>query len=69
MVMTPWTIFLIGSILLTLVIVGWDLLPRRKHNLDFDVQAVAQDARLLKFLIWLALLSVLAYIAFAFGKR
>jgi len=67
--MTPWMIFLIGSALLTLVIWGGFLLPRHKHTLDVDAQSAAQDARLLVFLIWLASLSVLAYIAFAFGKR
>ena len=67
--MNPWIIFLTGSVLLTLVITGGTLLTRRKHILDLGVQEAARDARLLTFLMWLASLSVLAYIAFAFGKR
>ena len=67
--MTPWMIFLIGSLLLTLVILGGFLLPRRKHTLDIGARSAARDARLLVFLMWLASLSILAYIAFTFGKR
>ena len=67
--MTPWMIFLIGSVLLTLVILGGLLLPRGKNLLDIGIRSAAQDTRLLVFLIWLASLSILAYIAFTFGKR
>jgi len=67
--MTPWMIFLIGSVLLTLVILVGVLLPRGKNILDIGEGSTIQDARLLIFLIWLASLSILAYIAFTFGKR
>lgn len=67
--MSPWIIFLAGSVLLTIVIAGGVLLPRRKHYSDLGVRAAVQDVFLLIFLVWLASLSVLAYIAFAFGKR
>jgi len=67
--MTPWMIFLIGSVLLTLVILGGLLLPRGKNILDIGIRSAAQDIRLLVFLVWLASLSILAYIAFTFGKR
>lgn len=66
--MNPWMIFLIGSVLLTLALTGGTILHRRKHALDLGDQASAHDARLLIFLVWLASLSILAYIAFAFGK-
>lgn len=67
--MNPWMIFLIGSVLLTLVILGGFFLPRGKNVLDIGIRSAAQDIRLLVFLIWLASLSILAYIAFTFGKR
>ena len=67
--MTPWMIFVTGSTLLTLVIVGGFLLFRRKNLLNLSVQNAAQDARFLVLSLWLASLSVLAYIAFTFGKR
>ena len=67
--MNSWMIFLIGSVLLTLALAGGTILHRRKHALDFSDQASVHDARLLIFLVWLASLSILAYIAFAFGKQ
>ena len=42
---------------------------RRKNLLNLSVQNAAQDARFLVLSLWLASLSVLAYIAFTFGKR
>ena len=67
--MTPWIIFFTGSLLLTIVIAVGTLLYQRKHVSDNREQTAVQDVRLLIFLAWLASLSVLAYIAFAFGKR
>lgn len=67
--MTPWLTFLIGSLLLTLVIVGGLLLPRRKHAPVPKTQKLAGDTSILYLLLWLASLSMVAYIAFAFGKR
>lgn len=70
--MTSWMIFIIGSLILTLLLAGdalWLKHKHRKHALNADVQALSQDIRLLIFLIWLALLSILAYVAFAFGQR
>ena len=67
--MASWKIFIIGSVLLTLVLVGGPLLSRRKHLSDSEGQKATQDARLLILSIWAASLSILAYIAFVFGKR
>ncbi len=67
--MTPWLTFLIGSLLLTLVIVGGLLLPRRKRPPAAKTQKLARDTSVLYLLLWLASLSMMAYIAFAFGKR
>lgn len=67
--MTPWIIFFTGSLLLTLLIAVGTLLYQRKHVSDNREQTAAQDVLLLIVLAWLASLSVLAYIAFAFGKR
>jgi hypothetical protein len=67
--MAPWQIFVIGSLLLTLVLIGGPLLTRRQHPLDFEGQKARQGARLLVLSLWLASLSMMAYIAFVFGKR
>ena len=67
--MAPWKIFVIGSLLLTLVLIGGPLLSRREHPLDSEGQKATQGARLLVLSIWVASLSILAYIAFVFGKR
>lgn len=67
--MTRWMIFLIGSFFLTLLLAGDAIWLHHKHSLDAHVQALSQDTLLLLFLVWLAALSVLAYVAFAFGKR
>jgi hypothetical protein len=61
--------FLAGSMLLTIMFAVGLLLYHRKQDLNMGVRAVAQDVLLLIFLVWLASLSILAYIAFAFGKR
>jgi hypothetical protein len=67
--MVPWKIFVIGSLLLTLVSIGGFLLLRPKHRLDSEVRKATQDTRLLVLSLWAASLSILAYIAFVFGKR
>ena len=67
--MTPWKIFLIGSIFLTFMSVGGVLLSRRRHQFDSEGQDIAPGGRLLMVSLWLASVSTLAYIAFAFGKR
>ena len=59
--MSHWLILVAISLLLTLVIVGGFLLRRLKNP--------AEDSRILYLLMWLASLSILAYIAFAFGNR
>lgn len=64
--MTPWMIFIVGSVVLTVLFGGGLLLHRRKHTTDVEAQ---RGARLLLLLIWLASLSILGYIAFVFGKR
>jgi hypothetical protein len=69
MAMAPWTIFRIAGLLLTLLIIGGLLLPRHKRLRVFGAQKLAGDACLLYLLLWLASLSILAYIIFAFGKR
>jgi hypothetical protein len=61
--------FVIGSLLLTLVGFGGILLSRSKRPLGAEAQRAKQDARLLVLSLWLASLSMLAYIAFVFGKR
>ena len=67
--MAPWQIFIIGNLLLTLVIIGGFLLSRNKYPLDSEGRKATQGARLLILSLWLASLSIMAYIAFAFGKR
>jgi len=67
--MTTWQTFFIGSFLLTLVAAGGLLLHRRKHPSVLDVKRPAEDVRILYILLWLASLSILAYIVFVFGKR
>lgn len=67
--MTPWMIFIVGSLLLILVIVGGLLLNRRKHPPVPVAKLPTEDARILYLLLGLASLSIMAYIAFAFGKR
>lgn len=67
--MPPWKIFVIGSLLLTLALVGGPLLTRRQRSLDFEGPKATQGARLLVLSLWLASLSIMAYIAFVFGKR
>jgi hypothetical protein len=67
--MTPWLTFFVGSVVLTLVAVGGLLLHRRSHPPASGMQKPAQDASILYLLLWLASLSILAYISFTFGKR
>ena len=67
--MKPWLIFLIGSLILTLLATGGFLLFRRKHPTAVESQRPVGDARILNVLLWFASLSMLAFIVFAFGKR
>ena len=67
--MVSWKVFVIGSLLLTLVVLGGILLSRYKRPLDPEGQKVKQGARLLVLSLWVASLSILAYIAFVFGRR
>jgi lysylphosphatidylglycerol synthetase-like protein (DUF2156 family) len=67
--MNSWLIFMIGIIVvLALTIIGV-LLYRRKHPLDAELRKTLSEARLLLSLLYLAVLCILVYIAFAFGKR
>jgi hypothetical protein len=68
-VMTPWLTFLIGSVVLTLVAIGGLLLHRRGHPPESGTEKPTQDTNILYALLWLASLSILAYISFTFGKR
>jgi hypothetical protein len=67
--MAPWVIFFIAGWLLILVFIGGLLLARHKRSPVFRAQKLAGDTWLLYLLLWLASLSIVAYIAFAFGKR
>ena len=67
--MVSWKAFIVGSVLLTLMIGGGILLSRSKRPKDAEAQEARQDARFLVLSLWLALLSIMAYIAFVFGKR
>lgn len=67
--MTPWLTFFIGSLMLTLVMIGGLLLPRHKHPSVDRIKKVTEDDRILYLLLWLASLSIMAYIAFTFGRR
>jgi len=67
--MSHWMFFLIGSLLLTLVLAGGFLLSSRKDRVNGESQKTTQGARLLILSLWLASLSMMAYIAFVFGKR
>lgn len=64
-----WIIFIVGSILLVLVAAGGLLLYHRKHPSASGTEKPAEDAKILYVLLGLASLSILAYIAFVFGKR
>ena len=67
--MNPLMIFFTGSLLLTLLFGGGIIVSRRKHQSDSNIRAAAQEANVLVLTIWLALMSMLAYIAFVFGKQ
>lgn len=67
--MTPGIIFSLAGLLLVFVIISGTLLLRHKHRPDFRIQNFTEDTRILYLLLWLASLSILAYIVFAFGKR
>ena len=62
-------IFVFGSFLLALVAIGGYLLNRYRHLGTRGAKKPAEDARILYLLLGLASLSILAYIAFTFGKR
>ncbi len=67
--MRPWMIFIVGILLLALVVFGGFLLNRYKHPSASGGKKPGEDARILYLLLGLASLSILAYIAFTFGKR
>ena len=67
--MAPWVIFFIAVLALTMVVIGGFLLPRHKPPPVLRAQKLAKDTWLLYLLLWLASLSILAYVVFAFGKR
>ena len=68
--MAPWIKFLVGSLVLTLVIVGGLLLLlHHRRSPAVENQQPAQDARILYLLLGLAWMSILGYIAFAFWKH
>jgi hypothetical protein len=63
-------IFIVGGLLLALVVfyAGF-LFNRRKYPGARGIKKSAEEARILYLLLGLASLSILAYIAFTFGKR
>lgn len=67
--MTTWMIFIVGSLLLILVIVGRLFLNRNKQSTALESKKPVEDARILYLLLWMATFSILAYIVFVFGKR
>jgi len=67
--MRPWMIFIVGGLLLALLVYGGFLLNRRKSPGARGPKKPAEDAHILYLLLGLASLSILAYIAFTFGKR
>lgn len=67
--MRPWMIFILGGFLLTLAALGGYTLSHRKHFPGDELKSRPEDTKLLYLLLWLSSLSILAYIAFVFGKR
>lgn len=67
--MLHWLNFVAFGLIMTLVMVGGFLLRRRKNPVISSTNNQDDDARILYLLLWLASLSILAYIAFVFGKR
>ena len=67
--MRPWTIFIVEFLLLALVVLGSFLLNRYRNPDAREAKKLTEDARLLYLLLGLASMSILAYIAFTFGKR
>ena len=66
--MKTWLTILIGGLLFALLAAGGLLLHRRKPPVESQTQQPSQDARILYLLLWLAGFSVLAYVAFLFGR-
>jgi hypothetical protein len=62
-------LFLIGDLVLTMLAAGGLLLHRRKLPADLETERAPGDTRILYLLLWLASLSILAYLVFAFGRR
>jgi hypothetical protein len=62
-------LFIVGVLLLALVVYGGFLLNRYRKPRASEAKKIAEDARVLYLLLGLASLSILAYIAFTFGKR
>ena len=67
--MAPWLKFFIAGLLLTLVCIGGLFLLLYERRPIFRARKLAWDTWFLYLLLWLASLSMLAYVAFAFGKR
>ena len=67
--MSPWIIFIVGIVLLALVVFGGFLLNHESKPGAGDEIKMAEDARIFYLFLGLASLSILAYIAFTFGKR
>ncbi|MGD8403601.1 MAG: hypothetical protein PVJ21_08065 [Anaerolineales bacterium] len=62
-------IFTVGSSLLALAVFGGFLLNQYKNPGTSGLKKLTEDAKILYLLLGLASLSILAYIAFTFGKR
>ncbi|MFL7812499.1 MAG: hypothetical protein ACK2TT_13140 [Anaerolineales bacterium] len=62
-------IFLLGGLLLTLVALGGYSHSRRTQAPGAALHSRSEDTKLLYLLLWLSSLSVMAYIAFVFGRR
>lgn len=67
--MRPWMIFIVEFLLLALVVLGSFLLNRYRNPGAREAKKLTEDARILYLLLGLASMSILAYIAFTFGKR
>ncbi len=67
--MASSTVLLIAGLLLALMVSGGLFLRYKHRRLPmFGSQTPTEDTRLLYLFVWLASLSILAYIVFAFGK-
>lgn len=69
MAMTSFLIYLTGSLVLALLAAGGLFLYRHRHAPVLEAHRSMEEVRMLSLLLWLASLSILAYIVFIFGKR